>query len=436
MIHPTPRFLAFLAIGFLPAAMPAIAGGSLWGLWAAWIGSAALVLAADAALLVRSRTLSVRLDHTAMIHVGHEGEARCSVSSAERAVTVDLLPELDDLLLPQPVFRLVIPAGGSAEGGFTLSPRRRGRLALRALWLRWSGPLGLARRVERRPLDVTVSVVPDVTAARDAAIRFFGSRRAEGGNRIERFLGEGTEFESLREFVPGFDPRALSWKSSARHRRLLVRQYRAERNHQIVVALDTGRLMSEPMEGLPRIDHAVTASILLAFIATKTGDRIGLHAFDSAARMHLPPGGGAAAFQRMLRKSAEVEYSTAETNYTLGLTDLLTRLRRRSLVVVFTEFIDSTTAELMVDNIGRLAKNHLVIFVALKDAGLAAISRARPDSVDGMHRAVVASNLLKERALVLARLRRMGVHCIDAPPAEFSTELLNRYLDIRRRELV
>ena len=209
--------------------------------------------------------------------------------------------------------------------------------------------MGLAGRRLYRPLARKVAVVPDLRPVRAAAFRYFGARELEMGVQVERYVGDGSEFDALVEWVPGLDPRAISWKASARHRELLCQQFRAERNHQVILALDTGHLMSEPLGGVPRLDHAVTSALLLAYVSLRLGDRVGLFAFDRAARAWTEPQGGLGAFPRLRAASAQLEYARDETNFTLGLAELSTRLRRRSLVVVFTEFVDTVTAELMIE---------------------------------------------------------------------------------------
>jgi uncharacterized protein (DUF58 family) len=134
--------------------------------------------------------------------------------------------------------------------------------------------------------------------------------------------------------------------------------------------------------------------------------------------------------------SAELDYSRAETNFTLALADLSTRLRRRSLVILLTDFVDTITAELMIENVTRLSRRHLVVFVTLRDPSLEALSSAAPVTTTRLHESVVAGDFVRERDIVIQRLRQLGVFCIDAPPAHVSMELLNRYLDIKRRELI
>jgi uncharacterized protein (DUF58 family) len=136
------------------------------------------------------------------------------------------------------------------------------------------------------------------------------------------------------------------------------------------------------------------------------------------------------------RRAAALDYSTEEVNYTLALTTLSGELQRRSLVVVFTEFVDTTSAELMIEALARLARRHLVLFVAFRDEELEQLTRRQPESAEDVTRAVIALTLLKERETVIARLRRLGVQVIDAPVASLGTSLVDRYLELKRRELL
>jgi uncharacterized protein (DUF58 family) len=260
------------------------------------------------------------------------------------------------------------------------------------------------------------------------------------GNKDQRALGDGSEFDALRDYQPGFDRRAIDWKHSARHRRLVCKEFRSERNHQIVLALDTGHLMREPIAGVPRLDHAINAGLLLGYASLKGGDRVGLFGFDSRVRLYADPVGGVDRFARLLRLTAELDYAAEETNFTLGLTLLAQKLQRRSLIVLITDFVDTVTAELMLENLGRLAARHLVLFVTMQDPELRGLIDAAPDTVPGslaaVARAVVADELRRDRLIVLERLRRLGVQCLEAPAGRIGTDLINRYLAIKQREMI
>ncbi len=436
MISPTPRAVA-LAAGLFPVALlPALVHPRLVGLWIVAAALVGLALGLDALLALAPARLSLAVEAPESVAVGEPATATLSLRAPRAVRGVEVLLDLHPDLAPQPPGTVDLPAGAEARLEVPLVARRRGRPTLDEAWLRWTGPLGLARRAKRVRLARTVAVVPSLRAVRAAALRFSGSRELTAGVQVERFVGDGSEFDALVEYVPGLDPRAISWKASARHRRLLCQEFRAERNHQVILALDTGHLMAEPLGGVPRLDHAVTSALLLAWVSLKLGDRVGLYGFDRAARAWAEPQGGLGAFPRLKALSAGLDYSTDETNFTLGLTELSARLRRRSLVVVFTEFVDTVTAELMVENLSRLARRQLVLFVAMRDPALDGAALARPRRLGDVYRSVVASDLVRERERVLARLRRMGVLCLDAAPGQLSASLVNRYLDVKRRELI
>ncbi|MGM0574857.1 MAG: DUF58 domain-containing protein [Myxococcota bacterium] len=435
MITPTPRSLRVTGLGLVLALGPVFVAPALWAAWVAFWVLAIGAHAVDAALAPRSREVDVTLELPPSIPVGRTREASLRLRGPLRRLRVRVHLDASEHLAPLSDEALVL-ADGRADARVPLVPVRRGRAEVEAAWLRWRGPLGLVCRTHRRPLGVDTRVVPDLGHVRAQALPFVHDPELRSGAKVERFRGDGSEFDALEEFRKGHDHRAIDWKSSARHGKLLVRRFRAERNHQVVVAVDTGRLMGEPTAGLPRLDHAVHAALLLSYVGARTGDRVGLYAFDEKPRAFVAARSGMPAFQAVLHASGELDYTTAETNFTLGLTDLATRLRRRSLVVVLTDFVDPVTAELMVDNLQRLSKRHLLVFVALRDPLLRRLVDAPPHSVDALHRAVVADTYLREREVVLRRLRRAGVLCIDAAPDQVGPELIERYLRVKRREMI
>ena len=156
-----------------------------------------------------------------------------------------------------------------------------------------------------------------------------------------------------------------------------------------------------------------------------------MFAFDSRPRLSSAPSSGVGAFPALQRLASRLDYSTEETNFTLGLSKLSADVRRRSLIVVFTDIADPTSAELMIENIGRLAKKHLILFVAIRDQELDDLTTAAPERMMDATRSVIAHSLLQEREVVLARLERLGVDLVDAPAASLGPDLLNHYLEVK-----
>lgn len=435
--HPSRRCVVASASLLALSLLPIFLGGAYVTSWLAGIAILVFAIGFDFALGARPRDLAVDFQGAAECFVGRTWSLDVVFSDRRRRarsilVGFDVSPILD----PPPPRIVELPAAATSSAGFEFTARRRGTARLEACWLRWTGPLGLLVTTERRDTALEIAILPDVRGARDQALAFLSSPAFEATERRSRWIGQGTQFHALREFFVGADTRLLDWKSSARHRKLLMREFHEERNHQIVLAIDTGRLMDEPIDGVPRLDRAVVAALSLAVVALKSADRVGLYAFDSRPRAFVEPSPGKRGWHALRRATADLSYSTEETNFTLGITELSGRLKRRSLVVVFTDFVDSVTGELMMDHVSRLARKHVVIFVALADPLLRRLREAEPTSLAAVHEAIVADDLLRDRAIVLRTLERAGVRVIDADWRSVSMRLLDRYLSIRRRELV
>jgi uncharacterized protein (DUF58 family) len=434
VIYPTRRAIILAAAGAGPALIAAVAAPSLWPAAGGWVALILGLTFVDALTGPGTDDVEVDLDTPASLGVAAEGRATIrTVFDRVAPAAVQLVVETNARLAATPD-RLIVPAR-PGEASVTLTPIRRGEGEVAAIWLRWTGPFGLVWKQIRSPLGRVIAVTTNIEAVKAQAVRLF-SREHLSGLKAQLETGEGADFHALRELVGPSDLRGVDWKQSARHGKLLGKEFRAERNHPIVFAIDSGRQMCEPLAGAPRLDLALNAALLLAFVSLKLGDLAGVFAFDARPRLFTGVLGGPRAFERLRRLTAGIDYSSEETNYTFGLTQLGAALRRRSLVVVFTDFADSTSAQLMIENLGRLARRNLILFVVFRDEELEAMAVRRPDSPEAVTRAVTAAGLLKARGIVIERLRRLGAHIVDAPAANLGPTLISSYLDLKRRELL
>lgn len=408
----------------------------LWTVGLAWIVMIAGLMLADALLAAPQRRMTLTARAPGVMGIGRSADATLTAAFAGRAPRiVELAMGVNARLAVAPDRQSVSVSDGQAIAAVQISPLRRGEGRIEGAWARWCGPLGLMwlqRPVEASPAMV---VTPDVEGVKEAALRLF-ARDAPLGAKPLRDAGEGSDFHALKDFQTGMDLADIDWKQSARHSKLIGREYRTERNHHVLLALDTGRLMSAPAAGLPRIDRAINAALLLAFVSLRMGDRVGLFAFDSRPRLASGLTSGQAAFPLLQKLAASIDYSSEETNFTLGLTALAGRLDRRALVVVFTDFADATSAELMIENVARLMRTHLVLFVVFRDEELQSLVTREPQDPEDATRAVIAERLLAQRGSVATRLKRMGAQIVDAPAEGLSAGLLNSYLDVKRRGLI
>ena len=438
MIYPSRR--AILAAGglALPALLVGVLAPGWWTAGLAALGSLILLLALDAGLGAGKKDVEVFFEAPPTAGVGSAFDVEIEVrflrappANCEVAVDRHYLLEAPDGLERE------IAVGRDGRGAATigLTSVRRGEARLAHVWLRWRGVLGLVWKQKKLRLDEAVLIVPDIAAVRARSAQLL-HRDMMHGLVAQMQLGEGAEFEALTEFQQGMDRRSIDWKQSARHTELLAKEYRTERNNNIIVALDSGRTMCEPLAGLPKIDRAVSAALLTAFVALKDGDRVSLFSFDSHPRVSTRPATGQRSFALLQRVAAGIEYSERETNYTLALATLATGLHRRSLIVFFTDFADTVSAELMLNAMGALLRRHLVLFILFRDEELEAFTAAAPETAEDVTKAVTAAALLRERRLVVSRLRRLGVHVIETGHEQAGPALVSAYVDLKRRNLL
>lgn len=441
--YPTRAAVFGAALGLPVTLLLALFLPALWLIGAAWVAGLLGLMMLDILLSTSIKRMAPDLESPGSGYVGHNYDIRVTTPfgpgvpprSPEQRLSVN------DRLTVSPS----IARAGQGEGGmlalFSLRTELRGTAELERLWTRWQGPLGLVWRQRIDLLNREIPVTSDTQMVRDTAAEIF-TKDANIGQKLQRLRGEGTEFDGLTEWVAGMDKRSIDWKHSARHGTLLSREFRTERNHNIVFAFDTGHLMAEAVEdvetgeAMTKLDRALNAALLMAFVSLKIGDKVGLYAFDQKPYLYAPAIGNTRSFSQIRRVSARVEYSTAETNFTLGLSQLAQNLQRRTLIVVFTDFVDSTQAELMVENMTRLLKRHIVIFVAFRNTALDSLITRAADTPEEAAASLIGDGLMREREIVLKRLQRMGVNVIDANADTLNMKVLNTYMMLKARNAI
>jgi uncharacterized protein (DUF58 family) len=434
---PTTR-LAWL----VAAAAAPVAAGALLPV-AAWIGlvaMAALLVAAivDWAALPRARDLRVaRVEREALSHGDEEALAVEVELLRGRSVSLRVVDDLADGLR-----RVCDPAPTSVAVGEPVRlatramPTSRGRLRLGAVHLRVASAWGWAERQIEFDLPAEVRVHPGLRAVRLAARRLRPGRREEAGRRRSRRRGEGTSFESLREYKPGDDPRAIDWKASAKHAKLIARHYEVERDQSVLLVVDCGRWMTGEVAGRTRLDHVLEACVVLAHVAAARDDRVGLLAFADEVLAYVPPTKGAAAVEAILDATLGVAPRLVESDYAGAFAFLASRRRKRSLLVLFTDVLSADASRAVLAECIRAVRRHLPLAVTLRDSGLDAVAAGEPRDAGGAYRQAAAEEVLLEREQALALLRRAGVQLLDVAPSSLGPDLVEKYLDVKSRLLV
>jgi uncharacterized protein (DUF58 family) len=253
------------------------------------------------------------------------------------------------------------------------------------------------------------------------------------GFRPVRYLGDGAEFDYLREYSPDDDYRKIDWKATARHQRPMTRQYDLERSQTLMLVLDAGRMMCAEIGAMSKLDYAINAALLLAYVAVERDDAVGLAVFADELETFVPPGKGLRQVGLLADQLYAVQPVLREPNYGEAFAYLRRRTQRRALVVTFTDLIDREASAQLLANVLALAPRHLPLVVTLRDDRLDALARLRPDEARQAYERAVATDLLAQRRLALAALRAGGALVLDAAPRDLTVATVNRYLEIKAR---
>ena len=356
-------------------------------------------------------------------------------SSHERRVALVEAPA-EKLAIALDEAHAVVPPRSRTTATIAVVPRERGRTALRSFHARILSRLGIVelRRAFRVPADLRV--MPDLSALDRSGDLVARTKLIEAGLRRLRRRGVGGEFASLREYTPDDAFNTIDWKATARRGRAMVAQYEVERAQQIVVALDAGRLMSPRLGDRRKLDYAVSAALAVAAIARLAADRVGIVAFAAEVVARVAPGGGPQHTAQLTDVLSDLEPHFEEADYERAFIEIERTLRRRSLIVLFTDLFDPVASSAVLGATKLLTTRHLVLVVLMNDAAIAGALRREPNDATDAYRAAVAATLFEERARAVAALRNRGILVVDVPAAELTVALLDAYVDIKTRGLL
>jgi uncharacterized protein (DUF58 family) len=332
--------------------------------------------------------------------------------------------------------RGVFDADGRVRLTYFVQPPRRGAYAFGPVDIRARRRLSLWWRQARVELPEQVAVYPNIVAVRRHELRLRRGLAPLSGSRRTRMLGSATSLSSLRDYLPGDDVRRVNWTATARRDSPVTMEFEAERGQQLIILLDTGRLMTAPAGSLTKLDHAVNATLLLAWVAQSQGDRVGLATFSDRVKTYVAPRPGQAQVRALNEVLYRLRGEYTEPDFGAALSMVATRAGRRSLVVVLTDLLEKESSRELVAHAVRLARRHAVLVVALTDPDLLA---ARDAEVTGAERAyewAAVEDLLAARRESFEVLHRGGVHGLEARAGELSPLVVERYLELKERALL
>ncbi len=433
---PQRRLAGVVAIAALPWLLP-----DAPGLWAGGVATLVVILAVAMELFtLPSRAgLGIVREVPGSIGVGDRVEAKYVVTNfTARPLLVtltDLLPvqlERESGSEPQ-----VVPGLGSRDFGFAVTGVARGGAGLGPIGVRATTKLGLVGvRMLVEP-DDAVRVVPSVSGVRRFRLLAMQHRLETVGVRQLRRKGEGRGFAGLREYAAGDDPRTIDWKATAKRAKFIVREFTVERSQSVFTLIDAGRSMTQLAGRFTRFEQALSAALVLTDIAVNAGDRVGTLVFDDEIRGFVPADRSRGALQAVRDVLTPVQASSREPDYATAFRFLAAHQRKRALVVLFTDVLDTRASQALIAHVSRGAQRHLVLVVALRNDEISAAAQPRVDGSTALaFEAAAAEELIQGREEALERMRRTGAVVIDVSPKQMTAAVVNRYLELKARGAV
>jgi uncharacterized protein (DUF58 family) len=427
----TGRFVLLVALGVVPivllgssvdAALTVLAG---WLAFVLVLGGVDLALAASPRALGVTRVLPsrVRLGESvnSELYLTNEGSRRL------RGVVRDGWQPSAGAGNNRTVVNL--PAGERRMVTLTLRPTRRGERTAAHVTVRSRGPLGLCARQATLTAPARIRVLPPFHSRKHLPSRISRLKELDGRTSV-LVRGQGTEFDSLREYVRGDDVRSIDWRATARRNDVVVRTWRPERDRRIVIVIDTGRTSAARVADEPRLDTAFEASLLLAALASRAGDRVDVLAWDRRVRARVQGASGAELLSRMVDGMALIEPELIEMDWT-GLPAQIRAITGQHALVVLLTPMDAPGASTgLLSVLGQLTQRHTVVVASVTDPSVTELTRSRTDRQE-VYRAASAERTLLDSARVAAAVRQLGADVVTASPDRLPPALADRYIALK-----
>ncbi|MEM8676609.1 MAG: DUF58 domain-containing protein [Cyanobacteria bacterium P01_G01_bin.67] len=384
---------------------------------------------------VKANAVVILRQSVPRLSVGKDNPITLQITSGkEQAIAQirDAYPQ--NFTVDRDIIEIQLPANSVSEQTYLIRPDSRGEYQWGNIHVRQLGKLGLAWRDWQIPAQQKIKIYPDLISLRELSIRL--TLENSGNMRQARRLGQGTEFAELREYRTGEDIRLIDWKATARRDRPVVRVLEPEQEQTLFILLDRGRLMTAQVGGLKRFDYGLNSTLALAMAGLSRGDKVGVAVFDREITTWIPPERGNHHLSKLVERLTPIQPVLLEPDYLGAVTRVITQQTRRALVVVITDLVDATASSELLGAMMRLTPRYLPFCVTLNDPKVKQLADSPTDNTKATYARAVALDLLAQRQLAFAQLRQKGVLVLDAPCDRMSEELVDRYLQLKARNLL
>ncbi|MEO0835955.1 MAG: DUF58 domain-containing protein [Cyanobacteria bacterium J06642_3] len=383
---------------------------------------------------VKTNAVKVTRQSVPRLCVGRDNPITLKIQSGKEPAIAQIRDTYPQFAVDRDTIEVELPAHSVSEQTYKIHPDNRGEYQWGDIHVRQLGKLGLAWRDCQIPAQQKLKIYPDLISLRELSIRL--TLENSGAMRQARRLGQGTEFAELREYRTGEDIRLIDWKATARRDRPVVRVLEPEQEQTIFILLDRGRLMTAKVDGLKRFDYGLNATLALAMAGLSRGDKVGVAVFDRDITTWMPPERGNHHLSKLVERLTPIQPVLLEPDYLGAVTKVITQQTRRALVVMITDLVDMTASSELLGAMMRLTPRYLPFCVTLNDPKVEQIAHSPSDNTQATYTRAVALDLLAQRQVAFAQLRQRGVLVLDAPCNQISRELVDRYLQLKARNLL
>ncbi|MEL6150793.1 MAG: DUF58 domain-containing protein [Chloroflexota bacterium] len=445
----TTRFLGFAlfvpALLILSALLPALAPAAVL----LFVGLIVILLV-DRAAAGQPDQFIIERTHDSKLSLGAANLITISVESrAQRAITITVRDEVPLLFVGAETdntthTRLILPRTPT-DITYYVRPVRRGDFEFGDINLRYASPAGLYLRQATIPAQRPVKVYPNLYEMRKYDLLVRRDQLAEMGLRNVRMRGEGSSFESLREYSQGDPYRSINWKATARRGKPISTDYEPERSQRVMVLLDVGRMMRSPIRvddpdgvswNMAKIDFVLNSVLLFSYVASIKGDQVGMLVFADQVVQYIAPGAGRNQFHKLLETMYALQSEPVEADYGRALAFLRTQSKKRSLVVLFTDLSGLRASEALTTHVPRLMPRHLPVVVTIRDPALDEEANQPLETSEAVYRKAVAEQLIDDRRILLDTLKRRGVLTLDVAAEHLTMSVVNQYLRLKARQYI
>ena len=434
-MFPTIRCYILLCIGFIIAWLLGVFFGNSLSILVTVIYDIVIVaLTIWDGIRVSQNKVTITRKPLARLSVGRDNTVHLNVASQNPAI-IQVKDEYPlQFAVDREVLEASLPANTNNELSYTIHPNSRGEYQWGDIAVRQLGNWGLAWRSWQADGKQKVAVYPDLIGLRSLSIKL--TLGNTGAMRQARKLGNGTEFAELKQYNQGDDVRLIDWKATARRNRPLLRALEPEQEQTLFILLDRGRLMTAQVQGLKRFDWGLNTTLSLALAGLNRGDRVGVAVFDRDITTWIPPERGQFHLSKLIETLTPIQPVLLESDYLGAITKVVTQQTRRALVVVITDLVDITASQELLSAMIRLTPRYLPFCVTLRDPKVDTIAHSTTDNLQDTYKRAVALDLLSQREVAFAGLKQKGVLVLDAPCDLISDKLVDRYLQLKARNLL